>query len=83
MRQVFVLDTFEDIEKAFNGVRGPDDKTPMMEEKAKLNIHGDTLTLESENFVLGEHVRSCGNRFVLHCISRVLGKKFSADKINT
>lgn len=83
MRQVYVLETFEDIEHAFNGVRVTGDSTPMVEDNAVLCIHGDSLSIESKKYVLGESVRNKGNDFVLYCINRVMGKKFSADKIQT
>lgn len=83
MRQVHVLETFEDIENVFCGTRMAGDSTPSVDEKDILHIHGDSLTLDSKKFVLGENVRCMGNAFVVHCIGRVMGKRFSADKIAT
>ena len=83
MNQVYVLETFEDIEKAFSRVRSSGDSTPSVENSDRLEIHGDSLTLKSKRFVLGENVRVSGNAFVRHCIGRVLGSQFSADRLNT
>ncbi len=76
MKQVFVLETFEDIEKAFSETRIDGDETPIVEEEAVLHIRNDSLMLESKKFVLGEAVRCMGDQFVLYCIQQVIGNKF-------
>jgi len=81
MKQVFELETFEDIEKACWGARSADDPVPLMSDKDLLYFDGEHMTLVSRQFVLSEKLRDKGREFVLHCIQKTLGSHFSADKL--
>lgn len=80
MKQVFKLETFDDIKKAFSGSRNAGDPVPMADDKDCLVIGGDWMRLESKNFVLSEELQSSGRKFVEHCIREVIGKRFDCEK---
>jgi hypothetical protein len=80
MKQVFKLETFEDIEKAFVGIREPDDPVPVVGEKDCLVIGGDWMRIESKSFVLSENMQASGRKFVEYCIYKVIGPHFDAEK---
>lgn len=80
MKQVFKLETFADIEKAFCGTRAGGDTTPMVAEKDLLVIGGEWMRLESATFVLSEDLQASGRKFVEHCIGKVIGSRFDAQK---
>lgn len=77
MRQVYVLETFEDIRSAFYQVRVPSDVTPMIEEKAHIKIEGRDLRLiGSERFVLSESLMAAGQQFISDCLRLAVGTRF-------
>ena len=80
MKQVFKLETFEDIEKAFCGSRSAGDPVPMAGEKDCLVIGGDWMRLESKTFVLSGDLQVSGRKFVEHCIHKVIGTRFDCEK---
>lgn len=73
MRQVTVLESFNDIEQAFASVR-PVGSPERIEQYAKLYISEDgRMTLnESKLFVLGDSIREQGHEFIEWCVKRVI-----------
>lgn len=76
MRAVHQIDSFQDIEKAFSPVRTEGDNTPVIEERARLIISMDSLSLTgSTRFVLSDELKKRGIEFVEHCISSLVGSR--------
>lgn len=81
MKQVYLLDSFQDIEKAFSSDRQAGDATPAIEERARLHISKKSLTLTgTAKFVLSEDLKTKGEGFVKHCIIKCIGNKYELNQ---
>lgn len=84
MRQVHVIETFEDLVHAFSGVRSPDDKYPMAGSYDKIHIlEGGKLRLESKTFMLSDDMRDKGKQLIVYCITKTLGSvgRYTCDTL--
>lgn len=81
MRQVRVLESFEDIATAFARVRQAGTGDEAIEEYAKLHAsESGRLSLSgSKKFVLGDSLREQGNEFIEWCVQRVVSN-YKAEK---
>lgn len=82
MRQVHLLETFNDVRAAFSEACDGD-SSPRVEAKARLHISRDRLVLESKSFVLSDDLANSGSKFVVDCINFAIGNRFSADHLRT
>lgn len=71
VRSVHLIESFDDLKKAFFGARSADDDDPMMNERGKLRVTKDGLELiDSERYTLSDDLRHRGREFIEWCVEQ-------------
>lgn len=81
MKAIHLIESFQDLVKAFSDLRRSDDPVPMMDEEAELTIESDGhMILKSERFALSNSIKYEGASFVKWCVGQKI--QSAEDKVN-
>lgn len=77
MEQIYLIENFNDLVKAFKGSRDGEDPVPMMETGAKLLIGLEDESLQiigSRRFILADKLRNQSKQFVNYCVAHQISQ---------